>query len=1796
MPKTIGRFLTSIIIDKRALTAKTRISLLILLLVGLGTGYATMSGRQPEYRSGVEAEAINLARLPVIGTPGPLMVQEPQQTCTLDCTATVPGTGAVMQLIQFQSTATAVSCASQPTFDWNFGDGTPHSSQQNPTHSYSTAGTYEWTLTTSVNTGALQIDTVAGGYGEGNPIRQAPFGELSAVAMDPQGRGLYVADNVSGQSIIRFLNLSNAAVTLAGVTIQPGTVRLIAGGGFEIGENTPARTSDLGQVTGLGVSGDGNVLYFANKIDARVSGLNLSSSSTIIAGQAIAPASIGTLAGNFDTDLNGLAVNTSTGVIYVADATAGVNKVFSIDPDGTKTVVAGNGAITNASEPFSPGLATAIPLLLPRSVQVEANGSLVIADTGHARVIRVDGAGNATLVQQYAVSQANPNPYPSGLAVQNGNVYVANGNQQTVARVSGGVTVVAGIVREFCDYTISNCGDGGPATSAGLNIAGSTASPPLAGIAADANGIFILDQGQVGRSRIRYVNLSGGAVAISGVDIPAGAIDTIAGSGLASPFDGGPATGAAFNTPTGVAVDPNGNLWVSDTLSAKLRFVNRGSSPVTIFAGTPAEQVVPAGGIVTVNKDVGAGAADGVPVNFAAFDSPQGVWATAQGVYVADSKNGPAVPPQTINNKRSSLIRFINTTASNVTIYPGSGQPIVVQPGYIAKIAGGSTNEGPNGDGGFALNARFIGASDVVVTSNATIYIADAGQKAVRKIDGTSGTVSSLALAQSTYTGLGLDSTGRLYIANYDGNSILRENSAGSGAFSVMASGITKARDVAVGADGTAYATAGPAAQQNGNHQIVQVTSGGTVSVIAGSTVGFSGDGGAASAAQINISPSNLNAGSGAPFLVPETVNITVASNGNILFTDSNNNRVRQLSQSVTTCVKTGTITISGSNPSPTLTSLDPASALQGSGAFTLTINGTNFVPSSMVRWNGADRTTTYVSSTQVTAAIPATDLSNAGTAQVTVFNPAPGGGTSNSLTFTITAPNPVPALTSLSPNTAVENSPAFNLTVNGTGFVNGAVVRWDGQSRTTSFVSSTQLTAQILATDLQGVGQAAVTVFNPAPGGGTSNSLNFSITATPSPVPTLTGLSSNSAVAGSPGFTLTVTGTGFVGSSKVRWNGADRLTTVVSATQMTAEILDTDLAAAGTAQVTVFNPAPGGGTSSGLTFTIVAPNPAPTATSLSPNSAVAGGANFTLTVNGTNFIAGSKVRWNGADRTTTFVSATQLTADIPAADIVNAGTAQVTVFNPAPGGGTSSGLTFTIVAPNPAPTATSLSPNSAVAGGANFTLTVNGTNFIAGSKVRWNGADRTTMFVSATQLTAEIPAADIANAGTAQVTVFNPAPGGGTSSALTFTIVAPNPAPTATSLSPNSAVAGGANFTLTVNGTNFIAGSKVRWNGADRTTTFVSATQLTADIPAADIANAGTAQVTVFNPAPGGGTSSALTFTIVAPNPLPVLTSMTPSTAFAGQPGFTLTVDGSGFVSGSKVRWNGADRTTTFISATQLTADIPASDIAGAGYAQVTVFSPAPGGGTTQALTFTISPMVTVSAASFLASGIAPESIVAGFGLNMTTGVEVATTIPLPTTLLGTRVVVKDSTGTERDAPLFFVAPTQINYQIPPGTATGPADVTVITNGTTTSVGTITVNQVGPGLISANSNGTGVAAAVVLRVSTTGAQTFEPIAGFNQMAGAFEPIEVDMGPEGEQIYLILYGTGFRGNSGLGNVSVTVDGAAVPVLYAGLAPDFIGLDQVNLGPLPRTLIGRKSVDIVMTVDGAIANTVQISIK
>ncbi len=277
----------------------------------------------------------------------------------------------------------------------------------------------------------------------------------------------------------------------------------------------------------------------------------------------------------------------------------------------------------------------------------------------------------------------------------------------------------------------------------------------------------------------------------------------------------------------------------------------------------------------------------------------------------------------------------------------------------------------------------------------------------------------------------------------------------------------------------------------------------------------------------------------------------------------------------------------------------------------------------------------------------------------------------------------------------------------------------------------------------------------------------------------------------------------------------------------------------------------------------------APTLASLTPNSTLFGSPGFSLIVNGSNFTTNAQAQWNGQNRPTTFVSPTLVTVAVADADLATPDTASVTVINPENGGGTSNALPFVIIGPNPVPVASSLNPPTVLVGSPGFLLTVSGSNFVNGSVIRWGGSDRPTTFVDEHTLRAQINASDVATLLSVGVTVFNPAPGGGLSNELTFTTTPTNPAPQLFSLNPSTVPAGGAAFTLTVTGANFSPSSVVRWNGADRLTSFVSGTTLTALIFADDITTVGGATVRVFTPEPGGGESEPRGIAIVPPPPI---------------------------------------------------------------------------------------------------------------------------------------------------------------------------------------------------------------------------------------------------------------------------------------------------------------------------------------
>lgn len=235
---------------------------------------------------------------------------------------------------------------------------------------------------------------------------------------------------------------------------------------------------------------------------------------------------------------------------------------------------------------------------------------------------------------------------------------------------------------------------------------------------------------------------------------------------------------------------------------------------------------------------------------------------------------------------------------------------------------------------------------------------------------------------------------------------------------------------------------------------------------------------------------------------------------------------------------------------------------------------------------------------------------------------------------------------------------------------------------------------------------------------------------------------------------------------------------------------------------------------------------------------------------------------------------------------------------------------------------------------------------------------------------------------------------------------------------------------------------------------------------------------------------------------------------------------------------------------------------------------------------------LVSVSAASYQGSGVAPGSIVAAFGAGLAAETVIAES-QLEETLGGTQLEVIDSRGVARAAKLFAVSTGQVNFLLAPETALGPAIVNVYADGKLKATGALQVESVAPALFSANGDGLGVAAGQVARLVGSSVQ-YEYLA--IPAGDRFEAAAIDLGPEGEQVYLILYGTGISGTAAPQNVALIIGGVVVPVNYAGPQSQFLGLDQINAGPLPRSLEGRGDVDAVLTVSGKASNRVNLRFR
>ncbi|HEX9003696.1 MAG TPA: hypothetical protein VGB07_27550 [Blastocatellia bacterium] len=221
-----------------------------------------------------------------------------------------------------------------------------------------------------------------------------------------------------------------------------------------------------------------------------------------------------------------------------------------------------------------------------------------------------------------------------------------------------------------------------------------------------------------------------------------------------------------------------------------------------------------------------------------------------------------------------------------------------------------------------------------------------------------------------------------------------------------------------------------------------------------------------------------------------------------------------------------------------------------------------------------------------------------------------------------------------------------------------------------------------------------------------------------------------------------------------------------------------------------------------------------------------------------------------------------------------------------------------------------------------------------------------------------------------------------------------------------------------------------------------------------------------------------------------------------------------------------------------------------------------------------------TVSAANYSPGAIVEKAIVAAFGVDLATGTEIAGSVPLPTTLAGTTIKIRDSNGVERLAPLFYVSGGQINYQVPAGTATGIATVTITNGNGVGAINTMEIRASAPSIFTANASGSGPAAAV------------------DALTGAAAPFNAKR-EGGEPNIISVYGTGLGADATdvdanvNGSATARIDGNPVILWYAGRAPGYVGLNQFNV-ELPASIA--SGTHTLTLTRGATSNSVTITIR
>ncbi len=757
------------------------------------------------------------------------------------------------------------------------------------------------------------ISRVAGGVPPPTPgaALATSLGEPSGVAADSIGNVYFTSLNCI------FKLDQNGGVTRVAGTSRPGYS----------GDGGPAANAQLNYATGVAVDGSGN-LFIADTDNNRIRKVSTSGIINTVAGSG-APGYSGDGGAATSAQLyypSGVAVDGS-GNLFIADTSN--SRIRKVSTSGIINTVSGNGTPGYSGDG---GAATSAQLATPAGVAVDGSGNLFIADESNNRIRKVSTSGIVTTVAGTGTADFSGDGgaatsaqlfYPKGVAVDgSGNLFIVDTYIIRIVSTNGTITTVAG------NDTVGFSGDDQGGTSAQLSYP--------KGVAVDGSGnLFVADSGN---RRIRKVSTSG-------------IITTVAGNGaIGYSGDGAAAASAQLSGPAGIAVDGPGNIFIADAGNNRIRKVAR-SEIITTVAGTGAD----------------AFSGDGGTAASAQLGFPNGVAVDGSGnLFIADFDN---------NRIRKVSTSGIITTAAGNGLY-----------GFL-------------GDGLTATSAQLGNPEGVAVDGSGNLFIADTGNSRIRKVStsgiittaagnglyGFSGDGGTAASAQLAFpSGVAVDGSGNLFIADKRNHRIRKISTsgiittvAGNGAIGYFGDGGTATSaqlnyptGVAVDGSGNLFIA------DTSNHRIRKVSTSGIITTVAGNgALGFSGDGGIATSAQMSY---------------PSVV--AVDGSGNMYVADSGNNAVRLLTPTNKSVLISAVVDAASESAVPVSPGkivviygggLGPSQLVQnqpGNGVFGTQLAGTT------VSFNGIPAPLIYTSATQVAAIVPyGIDPALSAMAQVTV-------------------------------------------------------------------------------------------------------------------------------------------------------------------------------------------------------------------------------------------------------------------------------------------------------------------------------------------------------------------------------------------------------------------------------------------------------------------------------------------------------------------------------------------------------------------------------------------------------------------------------------------------------------------------------------------------------------------------------------------------------------------------------------------------------------------------------------------